>query len=202
LQADAVVPTKVLTPYAHLATDLFPAACSWVAPPYRVDRVQDWCETVVHVAEERGAAFVVLGRVTCGDAVFDRLRGIASERLRPTARADDVIVFEVAGIQLDWIASANLRSVAAGAAGGVVARVILRDEVAKDAVLAVGLRTCSPAGEISYWPLTCGVDGVYQSPIPSQSGCKELIEAGWKFDAVICSRLGRYGVARVAIDGR
>lgn len=189
LQMECAAPFRLLATYEYLEHILRPVECVWLQPPYTADEIAAWSEQVVRDADRLGAAFVLVGRVSCGANVFAMLAASTHPRLVVRERDEDVLLWEVRGVQLDWVATTVVE---AGAGGDCVVRVTLREDVPVDDVGLVGVRVRAGPGEPAHITLPPVAARTFEARLPFGRGAAG--SAGtWTVEPIVVSKRGRFG---------
>lgn len=193
LHDERAVPFRLLTPYIYLTTHLLPDRCAWTWPPYVGEDLSAWGVRLVARAEEVGAAFALFGRLSCGEPAFRALGEWSHPRVRVRERTDEVLLLEIVGIELDWVARTSASPLPMDG-GTLDIEVVLRDEVAPRDVAAVGVCFRGPRGERVLLPLQPAVARVYRASVPVPAVPRAPSGApGWSLEPIVWSTSGRLG---------
>lgn len=203
LRDEAMVPFRLLTSYGFLASQLLPDQCVLMPPPQRGEDLDAYAERLVRAAERWNAAYVLYGRRSCGDEMFTELLELEHPRVRVQQRTDEVLLLQVAGIELDWIAHARVVPRPAPARELDV-EVVLRDHVDLRDVVAVGVSLRGVGGERGLVVLAGAGERTWRGAVvaPPEAGGEGAPADALTLMPVVLGATGRFGRGDVLLVGR
>jgi hypothetical protein len=188
------IPARLLSTYNFLDRCATPGRSVAIHAPYPGEDIARYVQTTVGIAQRANAAFLLVGRVSCGDVMFEALMGHADPRLEVRERTDATALFQIDGILLDWIIA--LRATPDPVAGKLLLQVRLREDVDGAEVFQVGVAIRS--GELRQLLVLQrqddGGDYVGSMVLPAAGSSPPIT-----LQAVIADRQGRFGCGPLVV---